>query len=80
MSIKLTRMVELADVLAGIESDIRAEINILDTSVTECDCCARQNWNDRDEYQIARSLSSLANKAKGIADICREVAHRLEIN
>lgn len=36
----------------------------LDRSTTFCECCGRDKWNNRDQYQLALEIEALARKAR----------------
>lgn len=81
----------MSGLLGGIEGATEGRVRILarkveeianamDDSETACADCGHAIWNDRDEYEIARSLRGIGAKLDNMADRIRGVIKKRREN
>ncbi len=56
----LTKLINIRDNLKDIEQEVADMTSELDNSVIDCECCDRQTWVNREEYELARSIHAAA--------------------
>lgn len=55
----MTRRAKLLKMRSDLMAARLGEMTLqLDCSVTTCECCGRENWTNRDDFQLARELNA----------------------